>query len=166
MYVPFAQLPPQSRVWIYQASRNFTPAETETLKQKAAGFAEVWAAHGVNLQASAEVLHNAFLVLAVNQDAHSPSGCSIDSSVNFIRGLEQEFSVQFFDRTQLAFLQNGQVVRVAMSQMKQAVADGKLAAETPFFDNRIETKQDLERAWPLSARNTWAAKYFEVPAGK
>ena len=166
MFVPFSQLPPESRVWIYQANRNFTPEETEILKQKAAEFAEVWAAHGVNLQASAVVLHNAFLVLAVNQAAHSPSGCSIDSSASFVRGLEQEFSVQFFDRTQLAFLQNGQVTRVPMSQMKQAVSEGKVGPETPFFDNRIETKAELERAWPTIAANTWVTKYFASTASK
>ena len=60
MYVAFDQLPPESRVWIYQASRPLTEAEMTAVEPDLAHFAEDWTSHGRTLHAAAEFRHRQF----------------------------------------------------------------------------------------------------------
>jgi hypothetical protein len=43
-----------------------------------------WAAHGTSLVSSYQLKYNRFIILAVDQDVQSATGCSIDASVEFI----------------------------------------------------------------------------------
>ncbi len=83
MYVPFEELPEESRVWIYQSDRKFTDEELAEIESGLQQFVEQWAAHGTGLQASFTTRYNRFIILAVNQEAQGATGCSIDASVHF-----------------------------------------------------------------------------------
>lgn len=123
-------------------------------------FATEWSSHGTGLQASATLLHNQFLVLANNESATSASGCSIDSSVNFVRELEMHFQVSFFDRTRLAFLQDGEVRTVPLSQIKDKVSAGEISENSLYFDTLVNNLGELQSAWPRPAGNSWLSRYF------
>jgi hypothetical protein len=160
MYIPFQQLPPHSRIWIYQASRPLTTAEVEALQPVLTQFVTEWTSHGQRLQASAQVFHHQFLVIANDEDVNSPSGCSIDASVRFVKQLEQQLNISFFDRTQLAFLQQDKVVVVPLKALKAEVGAGALTPETLYFDNTVSTAGQLQQAWPRRAQETWLSRYF------
>lgn len=160
MYIPFQQLPPHARLWIYQASRPLTDAEVAALQPVLTRFVEEWTSHGYQLQASAQVFHNQFLVIANDEDVHSPSGCSIDASVRFVKQLEQELNLSFFDRTQLAFLQDDKVVVIPLKAIKEEVSAGVLTPDTLYFDNTVSTAGQLQQAWPRRAQETWLSRYF------
>ncbi|MBC5774503.1 hypothetical protein H8S95_10560 [Pontibacter sp. KCTC 32443] len=160
MYIPFDELPSQARIWIYQASRPLTEAEQAEIKPLLLAFVTDWSSHGSDLQASAELLHGRFLVLANNESAKAASGCSIDKSVNFVRELEQRFNVSFFDRTQLAFLKEGEVELVNMSDLKGKVASGDISKDTLYFDTLVTNYGDLQAEWPRPAQQSWLSRYF------
>ncbi|MBA9076044.1 MULTISPECIES: hypothetical protein [Rufibacter] len=160
MYVPFQDLPPYSRVWVYQISRPLTPEEEESMNQRLQGFVTEWSSHGNDLQASFEIRARHFIILATNEKVATASGCSIDKSVGFLRQLEQEFHVQLFDRTRLAFQQGNQVQTVPMAEVKQLVAAGSLSPESLYFDTLVETVGGLREQWPKPAKDTWLARYF------
>ncbi|WP_187262812.1 hypothetical protein [Pontibacter beigongshangensis] len=160
MYIPFDQLPTHARLWIYQADRPLTEQEQAEIKPMLQRFATEWSSHGAGLEASATLLHNQFLVLANNESATSASGCSIDSSVKFVRELEQHFGVSFFDRTRLAFLQDGQVQLVPLSQIKDKVSAGEISENSLYFDTLVNNLGDLQSAWPRPASSSWLSRYF------
>ncbi|WP_242926342.1 hypothetical protein [Pontibacter vulgaris] len=160
MYIPFDELPPHARLWIYQANRPLTEVEQTEIKPLLQAFATEWSSHGTGLQASAKLLHGQFLVLANNESATAASGCSIDKSVNFVRELEQRFEVSFFDRTQLAFLNKGQVQLVSISELKNKVATGDIKEDTLYFDTLVNNYEDLQTEWPRPARASWLSRYF------
>ncbi len=160
MYIPFNELPPHARLWIYQANRALTAEEQERLKPMLEHFAAAWSSHGKDLQASAELLHNQFLVLANNETAASASGCSIDKSVAFVRELEQLLQVTFFDRTRLAFLKEGEVELVGLQELKGKVAVGEIDKNTLYFDTLVNNFGELQESWPRPAGNSWLSRYF------
>lgn len=160
MYIPFDQMPSHARLWIYQASRPFTKDEQEEIKPLLQRFATEWSSHGKGLQASAELLYDRFLVLANNESETAASGCSIDSSVSFVREMEQRYQVSFFDRTQLAFLKDEQVQLVSMGELKEKVAAGDIRKDSLYFDTLVNNYQELSSAWPKPAANSWLARYF------
>ncbi|MBC3539587.1 hypothetical protein ACFSC6_18855 [Rufibacter sediminis] len=161
MYVPFEQLPPYSRVWVYQMSRPLTEEEEGRMNQLLQDFVTEWSSHGRDLQASFSIKEHHFLFLATNEEVASASGCSIDKSVAFLRQLEQEFNVQLFDRTQLAFKTQAGVQTVPMTEMKAQVAAGALSPDSLYFDTLIPTVGALQEQWPKPAKDTWLARYFQ-----
>lgn len=160
MFVPFAQLPATARIWIYQASRPFTDSEIAAVEPELQRFAAEWTSHGRNLEASAAILHHQFLVIGLNEAVADASGCSIDASVRFVRLVEEQLSVQLLEKSQLAFLVDGQVQLVDRRQLREAIAAGQLTADTPYFDNTVAENERLRQAWPAPAATTWLAKYF------
>ena len=124
MYIPFEQLPPQARIWIYQADREFSEAETLEIQARIKAFVTEWSAHGVALHASGQVLHNRF------------------------------------DRTHLAFQENGNIKTYALTEMPMVVAAGKITPETPYFDNLVGEAGALKADWLKPAGNSWLRKYF------
>jgi hypothetical protein len=125
-----------------------------------ARFAEEWTSHGRSLLASAEFLHQHFLVIGLDEGVAGASGCSIDASVRFIAQLEQHLDVELLDKSRLAFLQDGAVQLLSRNELKAAVADGTIGADTFYFDNTLLTKGELDTSWPRPAGQTWLARYF------
>ena len=160
MYVPFNELVPQSRIWIYQADREFTETEANEIQEKIKAFVTDWSAHGQALHASGQLLHRRFIILGTDADVTAPSGCSIDSSVKFIRELENDSHIGLFDRTHLAFMIDGQIDIHPLTEMPVAVTAGKITAETPYFDNLVGEAGALQQDWLKPAGKSWLRKYF------
>jgi len=160
MHIAFHQLPPDARVWIYQANRSLTDAEMTATLPALARFAEEWTSHGRSLLASAEFRHQQFLVVGLNEGVAGASGCSIDASVRFVAQLEQQLGVELLEKSRLAFLPAGTVQVMTRTELKAAIAAGALTANTPYFDNTIATKGELDTEWPRPAGQTWLARYF------
>lgn len=160
MFVPFENMPKHSRVWVYQANRKLTESEESWLNKVSQMFCEQWAAHGSDLKSSFKLYHRQFLVLAVDEAASLPSGCSIDSSVHLVREAEAKLGLDFFDRTQVGFLRDDEVQLTPMSSLKGKIQDGEILAETLTFNNLVATIDDLDNRWTIPARESWLKKYF------
>ncbi len=160
MYVAFDHLPPRARVWIYQASRPLSEEELMPLLPRLAAFAEEWTSHGRQLAASAQFLHRQFLVIGLDEAVAGASGCSIDASVRFVRELEQQLGVELLEKSQMAFLTDGQLRLLTRRDLRAAIAAGEIKSETPYFNNTLTTKSELTTSWPAPAGQTWLASYF------
>ena len=160
MYVAFDHLPPRARVWIYQASRLLSEEELMPLLPRLAAFAEEWTSHGQQLAASAQFLHRQFLIIGLDEAVAGASGCSIDASVRFVRELQQQLGVELLEKSQMAFLTDGQLRLLTRRDLRAAIAAGEITNETPYFNNTLTTKAELTANWPAPAGQTWLASYF------
>ncbi|MCC5944883.1 MAG: hypothetical protein JJT94_08100 [Bernardetiaceae bacterium] len=162
MYVTFDSMPKHARLWIYQADRSFTNSEQDIIRKQVAAFCESWAAHSQPLTASYALLHERFLILAVDEQANKASGCSIDSSVALIKQLEQALQVNLFDRTLVAYLdKEAKLQTLKLAALPQAIDKGVITTETLVFDNLIQLKMQLENEWKVPASQTWLKRYFK-----
>lgn len=164
MYVSFDELSPESRVWVYQGSRAFTAAEEELVSKALKAFCGEWAAHGQALKSSFKIEQHQFIVMAVDEDFHNPSGCSIDSSVGILRQIHQATGVDMLDRTKVPFYLNGEVTLVPIHELKSNFQQGKLQPDTITFNTLVASKQEFENRWQTPAEKTWLAKYLSKPA--
>lgn len=157
MYVSFDQLPPQARIWIYQSDKKITAEQNAIISQALHAFSEQWSVHGMPMETSFEIRYNRFIILGANDQA---SGCSIDSSVRTLKGVGESLGINFFDRNQIAFLQEAEVVLIPMNQLKATLEQGKWNNSTQTFNNLASTKAELEKNWILPAAATWLKRYF------
>lgn len=96
-----SNLSPSSKVWVYKSNRELTTSEQEFIRKELDIFIPQWASHGNQLFGGAEVVENWFVVLAVDETQSMASGCSIDTSVQFMKAVGKELNVDFFDRMQV-----------------------------------------------------------------
>ena len=94
-------LNPNSKLWLYQSNRPLNNTEIVWLNEQLNIFTQQWAAHGNQLTAAGEVLNPYFVALAVDLTHENASGCSIDSSVRFIKSVGAELKVDFFNRLKM-----------------------------------------------------------------
>ncbi|AMR27773.1 hypothetical protein A0257_12160 [Hymenobacter psoromatis] len=160
MNVAFDNLPDRARVWVYQASRPLTEAELVGLLPRLTTFAHEWTSHGQQLVASAQFLHRQFLVIGLDEAAAGASGCSIDASVRFVRELEQTLGAGLLEKSQMAFLDKGELRLLTRRELRAAIAAGQVGPDTLYFDNTLTTKGELDDHWPAPAAQTWLASYF------
>ena len=58
MYIPFIELPLESKIWIYQSNRKFTDDEFQEIDVATQAFINDWSAHGTSLEASYLLKYN------------------------------------------------------------------------------------------------------------
>lgn len=136
------QLPDHSKVWLYQADRAITSTEKEWLQEVLTKFVAEWAAHGTKLAAAGEVVGDYHIVLAVDETAYGASGCSIDTSVRFIKGLGDELGINFFNRLNMLLEIEGKLQLVPFLQLSNYPS-------AQVFNPMIETLKEWRESWKI-----------------
>jgi hypothetical protein len=152
-----------SRVWIYQANRIFSLNEALAIEVILNDFAEQWKSHGVPVKGAAYLFFGQFIILIADETATGVSGCSTDSSVRMIKDIEKQFGVNLFDRTTLAFVVEDKVQLLPMTQLQYAVDNGFISGNTSYFNNLVQTKEELESRWILPLKDSWIAARIILP---
>ena len=162
MTANFDSINDRAKIWIYQADQPIDTEEKAVIREHLDVFLSQWAAHGSALQAAGDVLYDYFLIICVDESFHKPGGCSIDSSVRFVQELGQRMNLDFFRRTNLAFDLETGIKLVAMSGLKAAIDSGEIKADSLFFDNNIQSKNQLTGQWRVKVGESWLKRYFKT----
>lgn len=163
MFVEFDKLPDEARIWVYQAERALTSDEQEVILATGRRFIDQWASHGTPLTASLKIFNGYFVVIGVD-DRMLPSGCSIDASVDFMRGLGSELSLDFFGRTNIPVFSQEQITMVPLAEIKHQVKNGQISQETMLINTLVQNKRGLED-WVVPLRSSWLSRYLPQPHG-
>jgi hypothetical protein len=147
-----------SRVWVYQSSRMFMLSEALHVEDLLKNFTENWQSHGSPVKGYGNLFFGQFIVLMADEQATGVSGCSTDSSVRLIKQIEQLFKVNMFDRQNLAFIVKDKIQLLPLAQLQYAIDNNFLASDTLYFNNLVQTKEELENKWLIPIKDSWLAK--------
>jgi len=153
---------PDSRVWIYQSSRLFTMSEALAIEDLLNDFTDKWLSHGTPVKGAGYLFFGQFIILMADEKATGVSGCSTDSSVRLIKDIEQHFGVNMFDRTTLAFVVKDKVQLLPLSQLQYAFDNRFIDSHTIYFNNLVQTKEELENNWLVPIKDSWLSKKIIV----
>ncbi len=160
MFVPFDTLPEHSRIWIYQSNRKFSDEEMSEIESSVKEFIEDWSAHGTGLEASFITKYNRFIIIAVNQEVHAASGCSIDASVQFIQALEKKYEVDLLDKMTVTFKNGEFIAHKSLIDFKKMAKDKAVTASTIVFNNLVNTIEEFNESWEVPAFESWHSRFF------
>lgn len=160
MLIDFKDLPDDSRIWIYQANRKLSDEEVKNISEKTEDFLTKWTAHGANLEAGLEMKYNRFIVLGLNQENASASGCSIDASVHFIQSLEEEFDVELLDKMNVSFYTGEFIAYKTLSDFKKMAKEKSVSKNTIVFNNLVNTKAEYLENWEVPAHESWHNRFL------
>jgi hypothetical protein len=153
---------PDSRVWVYQSNRLFSIDEALEIEEMLKEFIQQWESHGTPVKGAAYLFFGQFIILMADEEATGVSGCSTDSSVRMIKEVERKFGVNMFDRTTLAFVVQEKVQLLPIAQVPYAFDNNFINSGTLYFNNLVQTKENLETNWIVEIKNSWLRKRFQL----
>ena len=155
MYIDFNDMPDDSKLWIYQAHRKMTGNETVKIKAQLCDFCSNWESHGKSVKSSFQ-LHDWFVFLLVDESDFITSGCSIDSSVKLIKKIASSYDINFFNRTNIAYIKDNQIEVSPLQDFKKIMTN-----TTIIYDNSITKKKQINDAWRVRVGDTWLSKFLK-----
>jgi hypothetical protein len=160
MYIPFENLPEESKIWIYQSNRKFSDEEFASIEADLRPFIENWSAHGTGLEASFLLKYNRFIIFAVNQEVQIATGCSIDSSVQFIQNLEKKYDVDLLDKMNVTFKLGEHIAHKTLIDFKKMAKDRAVTENTIVFNNLVNSIEEFNASWEVPAIDSWHSRFF------
>jgi len=159
--IPFLNLPPEARLWIFPTSRPLSSGEEAELLSRVDAFLDEWTAHGTPLTSGRDWREARFLIIAVDESTAPPSGCSIDSLARVLKTLGAQWKMSFLDHSPVWFREEGGVRRVSRSEFAALVEAGEVDLDTPVLDNAIVRLADLHGGgWEKPAGASWHRRAF------
>jgi len=139
----FENLASTSKVWIYTADRLLADEDKKVIADAMSLFLPQWAAHGDSLFGDYSVEYDRFLILVVDESqAAGASGCSIDTSVRFIKDLGAKLNVDFFNRLNMVIEEGDAIDTVHISELKNH-------PEASVFNPMITSLGELRENWKV-----------------
>ncbi|MFL5730727.1 MAG: hypothetical protein ACJ75J_14665 [Cytophagaceae bacterium] len=164
MLLKFEELPESSHVWVYPSDRPLTEKELDSIKIRTAAFISSWESHGTPVPASFKILFDRFLVIAADESGFNVSGCSMDKSVHFLKELQNELGIDFFNRTLLPFKSGNTISFYKMTSVKSLIQEETIHENDIFLNTLVPTLKDLKNSFEIRAVDSFLAKYW--PAKK
>lgn len=159
--ISFEQLPDHGRAWVFPASRTLSDQEADAFIGAVDDFLATWTAHGSPLQSGRELVDRQFLLVGVDVDVESPSGCSIDALVNQLRALGAELGVTIVDHAPVWFRDAGEIRRTTRGDFRALASDGSIGPNVRVFDTTLTTVGQIrEGRLERPASETWHGRAF------
>lgn len=155
-----ADMPDHARTWVYKTGRGLSHAEQNLVRERGAAFTRSWAAHGAPLDATVDVIHDRFVVVAVDEEQAMASGCSIDKSVGFIKQLEYDLNLMLTDRMIVVYEVDNEVMSCRLQDLPHLLKEGVLNGETLVYDDLVSTMSDLRTRFRVPLMSTWLQRFL------
>lgn len=157
MIIPFQDLSPQARIWIYPSSRKFYNEELPVVEEKITHFLANWLE---DISVGYQIFYDRFLIVGADQDDVVINTQQLDKLVQFILFLQDTFKVELLDRMNVCFKQGEFVQYKELKEFQQLIKQKAVSQKTIVFDNLIETKEELEQYWEIPITESWYNRFL------
>ena len=155
MLVDFNMLSDESRIWIYAAEQKLSDNQENYILDHISDHIQNWVAHKVSLTAGFTVLHNHFIVIALDEGKNEASGCSIDTLQKKIQEIEKDFSISLLNRMNVFCRIEDAIQCIPVSKLGDNVNK-----ETLFYDLTIQKKSELSN-WLIPIEKGWCSRFLK-----
>ncbi len=149
-----------ARAWVYKAPRDLGQAERKLIRERGASFMATWNSHGEPLEGCVDVLHDRFVVLALDEGQVKAGGCSIDRSIGFIKQLEQDLNLMLTDRMVVVLEREGKAQSVRLQELPALLAEGLIGLDTIVYDDLVATVGDLRERFRVRLADSWMRRFL------
>ena len=161
MKICFDKLSDKARVWIYPSSRKLSDLEVKEILHLFDNFLNQWTTHNKKLLASVEIPYNRFIVIGLDSNFQSPSGCSIDSSVRFIQQLEKVYDIILLDKMNVTFKQGEFLAYKTLIDFKKMIKQGSVNKNTIVFNNLVNDVKEYRTLWETTINKSWHSRFLK-----
>ena len=160
MNLMFNELANDSRIWIYQSSKELTDDKTKNISLELNEFINSWESHGKPVLSGYQIKYNRFIIIAADSSI-DVSGCSIDSSVNFIQKLETKYKIELLDKMNVAYRSDSDIKVVSIKEFKSLVKDKSITESTIVFNNMVSNIYEYNKYWEVNIKDSWHNQFLK-----
>ncbi len=154
MLTLYSELPSHSKAFIYQSNKELNKKELSQIKNLLIDFSNNWQTHGKPVYNTFK-LFNHFICFFVDESSYTTSGCSLDSMVGLIKSIGIKFNIDFFNRNNIAFIDNMQIKLLSINDFKDLIQPDIIV-----YNNLVKTKSEFESSWKSPVQETWLSRYL------
>lgn len=154
------EMPDSARVWVYQADRFLSQDEINYITSRLNEFLNAWSSHGASMDSSFEVKYSRFVAIAVDEEKALASGCGIDKLVHVFQEMGAAIQVDFFNRTQVIFRSESEIVSQPLHQFWGLRKAGIINDDSIVFDNLVKNLADYRSRWETNFSNSWHSEMW------
>lgn len=159
----FEQFPDESRLWIFSIDPVLDQSRISILEGELNLFFKQWQAHGKALFADYHIIHNAVLIICINESMALASGCSIDAMNRFLAQMELKLQVAFFNRFLINCLDpENRFHRYHLTDLKHKLLHQKDLPKLNYYDSLIKFKKQLKSDFLKPLHSGWIASHLDV----
>ena len=149
MFLNYSKISGSSKVWIFQTDRKFSSIEKEIISTRITNFVSQWETHNRPVYSSFK-LFDYFLCIFADESSYVTSGCSVDSLVKEIKLIGLELKLDFFNRQNIVYNDNGKEAIISIEKFKDLKRKN-----LKVYNNLVSTKIELENQWLVYVKDSW-----------
>jgi len=162
--VPVSSLPDAARIWVFVSADPLTPNQQAELARLLSAQLATWTAHRRELRVAYNLLHNRFVIVAVDESATAPSGCSIDALFNLMRNCGDAIGNALVDTADIVWRSPEGLHAETRESFNQLARSGRVDRSTVVFDRTVESIGNIRNgAWEKTVERSWHARAFDFP---
>ena len=123
-------------------------------------FINSWESHGKPVLSGYQIKYNRFIIIAADSSI-DVSGCSIDSSVNFIQKLETKYKIELLDKMNVTYRSDSVIKVVSIKEFKSLVKDKSITESTIVFNNLVSNISEYDKYWEVSIKDSWHNQFLK-----
>ena len=147
------------KVWIYISDKELKGELASVVLKTGEQFVNGWTAHENPLTASFKIVHDRFIVVAVDETNYYASGCSTDKLLRFIKQLESDHKLQLLNRLLVGYKTSNGVEVVSASSVKEKLQAKQLDENTLIYNVAASNSNEFAN-WLQPLKETWLKKYL------
>jgi len=159
MLVEFTKLDKKSRIWVFQSKDQLDESTYNLIKKKISVFLENWKSHQKSFDSSFIIKYKTFIVVAADE-TNLVSGCSIDSLINFVKSIEDEFEINLLDKLDVKYKIGNDINTANLNEFKKICENIGINDELIVFNNLVKNIDDFEKNWEVDIRKSWHKRFL------
>ena len=151
----FDEIAQDAKAWVYTSNQEFTKIQLAEIEKYSNVFLSQWDSHGKLVKGNIQVLKNRFISIFADTEGDTMCGRAQDSSVKFMKELEQILGVKLMDRMLVAYDNNGVVDVLPFTELRNKIATGEIDKSTTFYNGLITSKHEFLSDWEREIEGSW-----------
>ncbi|MDA9325547.1 hypothetical protein N9Q36_02390 [Flavobacteriales bacterium] len=157
MFIDFKNISDNSRLWIYGSAKVLTSDIQISISKKIISFLNSWVHHGNSLTCSFTILHERFIVIALDEDINQTGGCSMDGLQKLILKIDEDFCLDLYNRLNVFINAKNKITCINSNMLK---TNYDITEDSLFFDLNISKKKDLS-SWLIPIKKGWCKRFLD-----
>src|SRR3954469_141796 len=156
--VPFSDLPPSARIWIFGSDKPLSGAVADTMLAEVDAYLDQWKAHGFPLRAAREWRDDRFLIIGIDPTVEQASGCSIDGLFRSLQQMQKTIGAQIVGGGRVFYRDaSGVTHSVPRDEFSTLTSSGTIGPKTPVFDTSLTQLDAWKSKFERPFAESWAA---------
>lgn len=151
----FNKIAQDAKAWVYTSNQEFTEEQLGLITKYSEVFLSQWDSHGKLVKGAFQVLKNRFIAVFADTEGDTLCGRAQDSSVKFIKELEEILGVKLMDRMLVAIDNNGTIETLPFTELRNKLSRGEISKSTNFYNGLVTSKQEFLSDWERPIEGSW-----------